>query len=119
MSNSRKNSESMSKRLFGAVGVLNNAIQRKEYTYRQLQTELKQSEQGCDRTVGSLRAVSDSAERGELAALHDKEIDVQKGLQSLSSELRSIEDHVKQIEKAISDLANNKARFDREIVSVW
>lgn len=115
MSNSRKNRESMPKRLFDAVGAMNKAILRKEDTYSQLQTELKQSEHDCDRTVGNLRAVSDSAERAELAALHDKEVGLQKDLQSLSNEIRSVEDHVKQIEKAISELANNKARLDREI----
>ncbi|GHY19998.1 putative cell division protein FtsK [Vibrio cholerae] len=115
MSNSRKNRESMPKRLFDAVGAMNKAILRKEDTYRQLQTELKQSEHDCDRTVGNLRAVSDSAERAELAALHDKEVGLQKDLQSLSNEIRSVEDHVKQIEKAISDLASNKDRLDREI----
>jgi DNA segregation ATPase FtsK/SpoIIIE, S-DNA-T family len=115
MSNSWENRESMPKRLFDAVGALNEAILRKEDTYRQLQTELKKSEQDCDRTVGNLRGVSDSAERGELAVLHDKEIGLQKDLKSLSDEIRSIEDHVKQIEKAISDLANDKDRLDREI----
>jgi S-DNA-T family DNA segregation ATPase FtsK/SpoIIIE len=115
MSNRGKNRESMPKRLFDAVGALNKAILRKEDTNRQLETELKQSEQDCDRTVGNLRVVSDSAERGELAALHDKEIGLQKDLKSLSDEIRSIENHVKQIEKAISDLASDKDRLDREI----
>lgn len=115
MSSSRKNRESMPKRLFDAVGAMNKAILRKEDTYRQLQTELKQSEQDCDRTVGNLRAVSDSAERGELAALHDKETGLQKDLQSLSNEIRSVEDHIKQVEKAISDLESDKDRLDREI----
>ena len=115
MSNSGKHRESMPKRLLDAVGALNKAILRKEDTYRQLQTELKQSEQDCDRIVGNLRAVSDSAERGKLAALHDKAVDLQKDLQSLSNEICSIEAHVKQIEKAISDLASDKDRLDREI----
>ena len=100
MSNSRKNRGAMPKRLFDAVGAMNKAILRKEDTYRQLQTELKQSEQDCERTVGNLRAVSDSAERGELAALHDKETGLQKELQSLNDEIRSVEDHIKQIEKS-------------------
>ena len=115
MSNSRTNRESMHKRLFDAVDALNKSIFRKEDTYRQLQIELKQSEQDYDKAVGNLKSASDSAERGELAALHDKEIDLQKDLQSLSNEIRSIEGHVKQIEKAISDLANDKDQLDREI----
>lgn len=115
MNTIRKNRESMPKRLFDAVGAMNKAILRKEDTYRQLQTELKQSEQDSDRTVGNLRAVSDSSERGKLATLHDKETGLQKDLQSLSNEIRSVEDHVKQIEKAISDLASDKNRLDREI----
>lgn len=82
MSNSGKHRESMPKRLFDAVGALNKAILRKEDTYRQLETELKQSEKDCDRSVGNLRAVSDSAERAELAALHDKEISLQRDLKS-------------------------------------
>lgn len=115
MSSSQKNRESMPKRLFDAVGALNKAILRKQETYRQLQAELKQSEQDCDRTVASLRAVSDSAEIGKLAALHDKETVLQKDMQSLRGEICSIEDHIKQIEKAISNLVSDKDRLDREI----
>ncbi|GAD89532.1 MULTISPECIES: FtsK/SpoIIIE domain-containing protein [Vibrio] len=115
MSNSRKNRDSMPKRLFDAVGAMNKAILRKEDTYHQLQTELKQSEQDCNRAIGNLRAVSECVERGELAALHDKETKLQKDLQSLNNEIRIVEDHIKQVEKSISDLANDKDRLDREI----
>jgi hypothetical protein len=115
MSNNKKNNGLISNRLFNVVGALNKAILLKEDTDRQLQTELKQSEQDCDRAVGNLKVASDSAERGELAALHDKEVDLQKDLQSLSNEISSIENHVKQIDEAILNLANDKDRIDREI----
>ncbi|MDD7984707.1 FtsK/SpoIIIE domain-containing protein [Lentisphaera marina] len=115
MSSSQNKNELMTKRLFDAIGALNKTILKKEGVYSQLQTELKQSEQDCDKTVGTLRSVSDSAERGELVTLRDKEIGLQKDLQSVHNEIRSIEDHLKQIEKAISDLATDKDRIDREI----
>ena len=105
----------MTKRLFDAVGALNDTILLKNEILSQLQTELKRSEEDYDKIAWNLKAISDSAERNELADLHDKEEHLHKDMQSLGSEINNLENHIKQIEKAISDLANDKDRLDREI----
>lgn len=106
----------MPKRLFDTVGVLNKTIIWKENTYQQLQTELKQTMQDCDRTVANLKNVNNSAERAKLVSLHDKEASLHKKLQSISDEIHRIDTHLKQIKNAISDLASDKGKLDREII---
>lgn len=115
MNNNRKDNESISKRMFDTVGALNKAILCKEDTLIQLQSELDQSEQDCNRIVGNLKIASDSVEKSTLADLHNKEIHLQNALQSLSNEILSIENHIRQIENTISDLKNYKDRLDGEI----
>lgn len=105
----------MPKRLFDTVGVLNKTIIWKENTYQQLQTELKQTMQDCDRTVANLKDVNNSAERAKLVSLHDKEASLHKKLQSISEEIHRIDTNLKQIKNAISDLASDKGKLDREI----
>lgn len=115
MSNIKRYKEPMPKRLFDNVGALNEAILWKENTYHQLQAELKQSVQDCDRIVENLKDVSKSEERAKLVTLYDKETSLHKKLQSLSDEIHRIETHIKQVKNAISDLASDKGRLDREI----
>ena len=60
MSNSRKDRESMPKRLFDAVGVMNKLILRRDDTCRQIETELEQSEQDYYQILNNINNLSGS-----------------------------------------------------------
>ncbi len=115
MSISHRVQDSMVDRLFATISELNQAIVDKESAIHQLDQELLSCEQEHAWMGTECNKASDSEERLELKQLREEEKLLENDISSVTGKIDRADEHIKQIEKAISHLEADKQGLINEI----